>query len=152
MSSSGAISWQKKSEMAIENLRRQERYHRNLLSSDELFFKDQFRYTVRGKWVSSFEVFPWFIPPVPRHDRYRESLCQKRGESIDAVTNAVNFFFNDAFDEDDFVCLKEYYQLHRSPRRTLWTIVELKKFVEDSRSNRLKEGKVNDCSPSHHHL
>jgi hypothetical protein len=135
---SEAQIWERKIQSANNKLRHQN-YERKIYTVDELFFHDRGRSTIRGHLVSRFEIFPWLVGPHHRSFRYRESLCQKKGETIEAVAYAINFFFNENFDEEDFLFLNEFYRFQQSPR-TLWTIVDLKAYLEDSRFRRYKEG------------
>ena len=132
--------WESKIHIALRKLRQENfRKRKKIYTTEELFFHDQCRYTIRGNLVEKFEIFPWFVPPLSKSFRYRETLAPRLGEDIEAVTHAINFFFNETLDDDDFLCLNKYYHLKRSPKKVLWTIVEVKSDLEDSRLSRQQE-------------
>lgn len=134
--------WELKIHQALRKLQQQNfRTNKKIYKTDaeDLFFRDQRRYTIRGNLVEKFEIFPWFVPPLSNSFRYRETLTRRLGEDIEVVTRAINFFFNETLDEDDILSLNEYYHLKRSPKKVLWTIVEVKSYLEDSRLSRQQE-------------
>lgn len=131
--------WKENISLSILNLKRRPRV--NFVQSfkaNELFSSDGYRYTVKLRKMQVFESFPWFLSPhiSSSSQRLRETLVHKKGESIEEVTNAINYFYTERFDEADYLFLTSYYMKHGPPCRILWSIVELKLELEKDRTAR----------------
>jgi hypothetical protein len=135
--------WSQVVHTAISNLQRIPRLRTgDKFETTQLFSIDGCRYTVKSKAIQVFEIFPWFLLPhaAPVH-RYRESLADKKGEHIDTVTAAINFFWTQRFEAEDMSSLSDYFlRLGGAPFRTLWVIVDLKAFIEKDRLARHTAG------------
>jgi uncharacterized protein YeeX (DUF496 family) len=130
------VRWANAVTMAINRLRNlSNNQHRNrhVFHTQELFSNDNRRVTVKSKEAQVFEIFPWFLllRSDPNH-RYRESLATKNGENIETVSEAVNYFWNETFEEADYSALRAYYQ-NGPPPRAIWSIVQLKSYLEKDR-------------------
>jgi hypothetical protein len=129
--------WEQKINISLHKLRH--RIPIQNLISQELFSVDGCRYTIKAGMYGIFEIFPWFAPPREKN-RYRESLIVKKGEKIEAVIIALEFFQNVDLDEADYLNLREYFLRTGRPERLLWSIVDLKIHFEDQRFLRYNTG------------
>lgn len=108
---------------------------------NELFLKDKGRYTIKASMISEFSIIPWLLPPIVESQR-RESLSSKKGETIEIVTAALNFLWNEVLDEEDYEYLKQYYLINGCPKRILWGIVSAKSHLETFRLNRMNKSNL----------
>lgn len=109
---------------------------RIIYTSEELFFKEKqnSRYTVKGNMIHELKIFPWFNQSSnPRDSRIRETIYFKKGENIELVTEAINYFKSLDITEEDRAFLEEYYLENGPPSRPLWSIVSLKSTFEEVR-------------------
>jgi hypothetical protein len=71
----------------------------------------------------------------------REYLSITRGENIEKITQAINSFRTQPLDEADVQRLKEYYhQMAGPPQRPLWSIVEMKRTLDQKGLRSLTKG------------
>jgi hypothetical protein len=129
-------TWDNAVESSLGRLNRlsgMEYHQRRCYQTHELFMNDKNRFTVKKKTRQALSIFPWFVEKSSNaNHRYRETLLAKNGEIIDMVTDAINYFCTQTFEEADFESLRTYYQ-HGPPLRTLWSIVQLQSHLESDR-------------------
>lgn len=95
------------------------------------------RWAAKKVTRSHLNFLPWVLL-MPVTDRIRETLNhEKRGETIERVTRAINEFRTESFDEDDYAFMREYYLREGPPSEsTLWPIVQLKSALDGHRKDR----------------
>lgn len=136
--------WSFAVDKALDNHAADHKKYYNFTTPD-LFYQEKgnSRYAVKGNLVCELKIFPWFVLPSNSSDsRYRETIYLKKGESIDTVTNAINYFKSLDLNKDDIVRLKNYYLENGAPVRPLWSIVTLRSWFEVERSLSLCKGAV----------
>jgi hypothetical protein len=92
-----------------------------------------------------FKIFPWLLLSSSviqgRKGSVKESLFTARGEDIEEVTQAINFFRIQPLHEAETNKLREYYhQMAGPPQRPLWSIVEMKRALEQEGLRSLTKG------------
>jgi hypothetical protein len=129
--------WEERVNISLDNLRY--RASTRSIIAHELFSHDGCRYTIKAAKYTIFEIFPWFIRPRER-SRYRETLAIKKGEKIEDVIEAIQFFHRVVLEEADYLSLKDHFLATGPPQRLLWSIVDLKIHFEDQRFLRYTTG------------
>jgi hypothetical protein len=78
----------------------------------DLFTKEGTRCVVKAKQKRYFEIFPWFlIQKAKKSYRFRESL---KGGMIELILDAMGFFWNEPFTDEDYDFMKSFYRKHFS--------------------------------------
>jgi hypothetical protein len=99
------------------------------------------QYQIKDEMLDVFHIFPWFLHLSRKREPVREYLSITRGENIEKITQAINSFRTQPLDEADVQRLKEYYhQMAGPPQRPLWSIVEMKRTLDQKGLRSLTKG------------